>query len=71
MPDGVRGVGAGGGSADVCVRRVYMDRRTRTRHEMRLERRLAGLYFAAIAGLLLLSLWFWDALLAALEAAAW
>ena len=47
------------------------DRRTRTRHEMRLERRLAGLYFAAIAGMLLLSLWFWDALLAALEAAAW
>lgn len=45
------------------------DRRTRTRQEMRLERRLAGLYFAAIAGLLLMSLWFWDALLAALEAA--
>lgn len=47
------------------------DRKTRTRQEMRLERRMAGLYFAAIAGLLLLSLWFWDALLAALEAAAW
>ena len=46
------------------------DRKTRTRQEMRLERRMAGLYFAAIAGLLL-SLWFWDALLAALEAAAW
>ena len=48
-----------------------MDRRTRTRKEMRLERRLAGLYFSAIAGLLLLSLWFWDALLSALEVAAW
>ena len=47
------------------------DRRTRTRKERRRERRLAGLYFAAIAGLLLLSLWFWDALMAALEAAAW
>ena len=46
------------------------DRRTRTRKEMRLERRLAGLYFAAIAGLLLLYLWFWDALLAALAMAA-
>ena len=33
------------------------DRRTRTRQEMRLERRLAGLYFASIAGLLLLSLY--------------
>lgn len=48
-----------------------MDRKTRTRQEMRLERRLAGLYFATIAGLLLMSLWFWDALLAALEAAVW
>ena len=48
-----------------------MDRKTRTRQEMRLERRMAGLYFSAISGLLLLSLWFWDALLAALEAAAW
>lgn len=47
------------------------DRRMRTRQEMRLERRMAGLYFAVISGLLLLSLWFWDALLAALEAAAW
>lgn len=47
-----------------------VDRRTRTRQEMRLERRLAGLYFAAISGLLLLSLWFWDALLAALAMAA-
>lgn len=46
------------------------DRKTRTRQEMRLERRMAGLYFAAIAGLLLLSLWFWDALLAALALAA-
>lgn len=46
------------------------DRRTRTRQEMRLERRLAGLYFAAISGLLLLSIWFWDALLAALALAA-
>ena len=45
------------------------DRRTKTRQELRRERREAGLYFAAIAGLL--SLWFWDALLAALEAAAW
>lgn len=47
------------------------DRRTKTRQELRRERREAGLYFAAIAGLLLMSLWFWDALLAALEAAAW
>lgn len=47
-----------------------MDRRTRTRQELRLERRMAGMYFAAIAGLLLLSLWFWEALLQALEAAA-
>ena len=47
-----------------------VDRRTRTRQEMLLERRLAGLYFAAIAGLLLLSLWFWDALLTALATAA-
>ena len=46
------------------------DRKTRTRQEMRLERRIAGLYFAAMAGLLLLSLWFWDALLAALAMAA-
>ena len=47
-----------------------MDRKTRTRQEMRLERRMAGLCFAAMAGLLLLSLWFWDALLAALALAA-
>lgn len=46
------------------------DRQTRTKQEMRIERRLAGLYFAAISGLLLLSLWFWDALLAALAIAA-
>lgn len=47
-----------------------MDRKTRTRQELRLERRMAGMYFAAIAGLLVLYLWFWDSLLQALETAA-
>lgn len=46
-----------------------MDRKTRTRQEMRLERRMAGLWFCAIGGMILLGVFFWDALLAALEAA--
>lgn len=45
------------------------DRRMRTRQEMRLERRMAGLWFCAIGGMILLGVFFWDALLAALEAA--
>lgn len=36
---------------------------------MRLERRMAGLWFCAIGGMILLGVFFWDALLAALEAA--
>ena len=47
-----------------------MDRRTRTRQELRRERQEAGLWFCAIAGMLLLGLIFWDALLAALGASA-
>lgn len=47
-----------------------MGRKALTRQELRLERRMAGMYFAAIAGLMLLSIWFWEALLQALEAAA-
>lgn len=46
------------------------DRRTRMRQEMRLERRMAGLWFCAIGGMILLGVFFWDALLAALEVAA-
>lgn len=45
------------------------DRRTRTRQEMRLQRREAGLWFCAIGGMILLGVFFWDALMAALEAA--
>lgn len=47
-----------------------VDRRTKTRQEMRLERRLAGLYFAAMIGLVILGKCFWDALLVALAMAA-
>lgn len=47
-----------------------MDRRTRTRQELRRERREALGYFAAIVGLVILGKCFWDALLAALEVAA-
>ena len=47
-----------------------MDRRTRTRQELRRERREALGYFAAIIGLVILGKCFWDALLAALEVAA-
>ena len=45
------------------------DRRTRTRQELRRERREAGLWFCAIGGAILLGLFFWDALLEALGAA--
>ena len=45
------------------------DRRTRTRQELRKERRAALGYFTAIVGLVILGKCFWDALLAALEAA--
>ena len=45
------------------------DKKTRTRQEMRLERRMAGLWSCAIGGMILLGVFFWDALLAALEAA--
>lgn len=44
-------------------------RRTRTRQELRRERQEAGLWFCAIAGAILLGVFFWDALLAALGAA--
>lgn len=46
------------------------DRRTRTRQELRRERREAGLWFCAIGGMILLGVFFWDALLAALALAA-
>ena len=45
------------------------DRRTRTRQELRRERQAAGLWFCAIGGMILLGVFFWDALLAALGAA--
>nr|DAR57860.1 MAG TPA: hypothetical protein [Caudoviricetes sp.] len=45
------------------------DRRTRTRQEMRRERRVGLAYLAAMIGLVILGKCFWDALLAALEAA--
>ena len=48
-----------------------VDRRTRTRQELRLERRLGLAYLAAMIGLVILGKCFWHALLAALEAAAW
>lgn len=47
-----------------------MDRRTRTRQEMRLQRRAALGYFTAIVGLVVLGKCFWTALLAALAMAA-
>lgn len=47
-----------------------MDRRERTRQQMRRERREALCYFAAIVGLVILGKCFWDALMAALALAA-
>lgn len=47
-----------------------MDRRKRTRQELRRERREALGYFAAIVGLVILGKCFWDALLAAMAMAA-
>ena len=47
-----------------------MDRRTRTRQELRREHREALGYFAAMIGLVILDKCFWDALLAALAMAA-
>lgn len=47
-----------------------MDRRTRTRQQLRRERREALVYFAAIVGLVILGKCFWDSLLAALALAA-
>ncbi len=46
-----------------------MDRQKKTRQELRRERREAGLWSCAIGGMILLGVFFWDALLAALEAA--
>ena len=47
-----------------------VDRRTRTRQEMRRERRVGLAYLAAMIGLVILGKYFWDALLAALAMAA-
>lgn len=47
-----------------------MDRRKRTRQELRRERREVLGYFAAMIGLVILGKCFWDALLAALAMAA-
>lgn len=47
-----------------------MDRRERTRQQLRRERREALGYFAAIVGLVILGKCFWDALMAALALAA-
>lgn len=47
-----------------------MDRRTRTRQELRRERREALGYFTAIVGLVVLGKCFWTALLQALDMAA-
>lgn len=47
-----------------------MDRRKRTRQELRRERREALGYLAAMIGLVILGKCFWDALLAALALAA-
>lgn len=47
-----------------------MDRRKRTRQELRRERRVGLAYLAAIVGLVILGKCFWDALLAALALAA-
>lgn len=46
------------------------DRRTRTRQQMRRERRVGLAYLAAMIGLVILGKRFWDALLAALAMAA-
>lgn len=47
-----------------------MDRRKRTRQELRRERRVGLAYLAAMIGLVLLGKCFWDSLLAALAMAA-
>lgn len=47
-----------------------MDRRKRTRQELRRERRVGLAYLAAIVGLVILGKCFWDALLTALVLAA-
>lgn len=47
-----------------------MDRRKRTRQELRRERRVWLAYLAAMIGLVILGKCFWDALLAALALAA-
>lgn len=47
-----------------------MDRRTRTRQELRRERRVGLAYLAAMIGLVISGKCFWDALLAALALAA-
>lgn len=47
-----------------------MDRRTRTRQQLRKERRAALGYFTAIVGLVVLGKCFWTALLQALAMAA-
>lgn len=46
------------------------DRRTRTRQEIRRERRVGLAYLAAMIGLVILGKCFWDALMAALALAA-
>lgn len=47
-----------------------MDRRAREKKQMAEERRVGLAYLAAMIGLVILGKCFWDALLAALEAAA-
>lgn len=47
-----------------------VDRRKRTRQELRRERRVGLAYLAAMIGLVILGKCFWDALLAALALAA-
>lgn len=47
-----------------------MDRRKKTRQEMRRERRVGLAYLAAMIGLVILGKCFWDALMAALALAA-
>lgn len=47
-----------------------MDRRERTRQQMRRERRVGLAYLAAMIGLVILCKCFWDALLAALAMTA-
>ena len=46
------------------------DRRTKTRQELRRERRVGLAYLAAMIGLVILGKCFWDALLQALAMAA-